>query len=209
MEAWTMTKEFVCGACREPFTLSDATLAKYPGWTPRQCPKCRRGTQPSSQQALTPSQVLEHYESGPQTGVFTDGCCEPNPGPGGWGVVKVVDGKIVEERHGHEQQTTNNRMELRALIEGYRLLRADEGTPVFTDSELCVNTITKWASAWERNGWTRGKKREEIKNLDLVKELYSLAQARPEANLQWIRGHDGARWNEYADSLSRAYQQEI
>lgn len=118
----------------------------------------------------------------------------------------MVDGKVVEERNGHEDHTTNNRMELKALIEGYKMLRADEGLPVFSDSQLCVNTITKWAAAWERRGWTRGKKREEVKNLDLVKELYELGQSHPKAELQWIKGHAGSRWNEYADALSKACQ---
>ena len=123
--------------------------------------------------------------------------------------MKVINGEIVEERHGHDPRTTNNRMELKALIEAYKMLGGDEQLPLFTDSELCVNTITKWAAAWERNGWTRGKKREEIKNLDLVRELYDLAKSHPKARLQWIRGHEGSRWNEYADSLSRAYQREL
>ena len=80
--------------------------------------------------------------------------------------------------------------------------------PVFTDSMLAVNTITKWAATWERNGWTRGRKREEVKNLELVQELYSLAGSHPKVELQWVKGHAGLRWNEYADSLSRAYQRE-
>ena len=100
-------------------------------------------------------------------------------------------------------------MELKALIEGYKMLREDEDLPVFSDSALCVNTITKWAAAWERNGWTRGKKREEIKNLDLVKELCQLAESHPKAKLQWIKAHEGSRWNEYADALSRTYQREV
>ena len=100
-------------------------------------------------------------------------------------------------------------MELRALIEGYKLLDTDDDLPVFSDSQLCVNTITKWAAGWERRGWTRGKKREEIKNLDLVKELYELARSHPRAELQWIKGHAGSRWNEYADALSRAGRSEV
>jgi len=100
-------------------------------------------------------------------------------------------------------------MELRALIEGYKMLSVQDDFPVFTDSELCVNTITKWAAKWARNGWTRGKKRAEVKNLDLVRELYDLAESRPKVKLQWIRGHEGSRWNEYADSLSRAYQKKL
>lgn len=122
--------------------------------------------------------------------------------------MKVIDGKVVDERHGHEEDTTNNRMELKALVEGFKMLAGDEAMLVFSDSELCVNTITQWAAAWERNGWKRGKKREEVRNLDLVKELYELARSRPSARLQWVRGHAGSRWNEYADALSRAYQRE-
>jgi ribonuclease HI len=66
-----------------------------------------------------------------------------------------------------------------------------------------VNTLTKWAASWEKAGW---KRREgEVKNLDLVQEAYALAKSRPKARIQWIRAHDGSRWNEYADSLSQAY----
>ena len=203
-----MTSEFVCGDCGKAFTLPPATPARYPGWTPRQCRTCRGGGSASSQ-PLSPSETLERIQGGPDTGVFTDGSCDPNPGPGGWGAVKASDGQIVEERYGREKQTTNNRMELRALIEGYKMLREDEDLPVFSDSALCVNTITKWAPAWERNGWTRGKKREEIKNLDLVKELRELAKSHPMAKLQWIKAHEGSRWNEYADALSRSYQRGV
>ena len=152
--------------------------------------------------------MLAQFDAGPATGVFTDGSCEGNPGPGGWGAVKVIDGKVLDERHGDEADTTNNRMELTALIEGYEMLGSGERMPVFTDSLLAVNTITKWAAAWERNGWTRGRKREEVKNLELVQELYSLAGSHPKVELQWVKGHAGLRWNEYADSLSRAYQRE-
>ena len=204
----TMAKEFVCGECGKAFTLAPSTLARYPGWTPRQCLDCRGGRTAGAEENLTPSEVLDHFQAGPDTGVFTDGSCEPNPGPGGWGAVKVIDGEIVQEEHGHKVHTTNNQMELKALIEGYQMLAEDEELPIYSDSALCVNTITKWASGWERNGWTRGKKREAIKNLELVQELYAIAKERPKARLQWIKAHEGSRWNEYADSLSRAYKDE-
>lgn len=204
-----MPSEFVCRDCGATFTLPPTVLARYAGWTPRQCLACRGGGKADPAHNLTPSEVLSHFQSGPQTGVFTDGCCEPNPGPGGWGAVKVINGQIVEKRHGYEERSTNNRMELRGLIEGYKMLSAHEDLDVFTDSQLCVNTITKWAARWERNGWTRGKKRADVKNLDLVRELYDLSKDRPRAKLQWIRGHEGSRWNEYADSLSRAYQSRL
>lgn len=199
------SKEFVCGDCGSTFTLPADVVARYRDWTPKQCLRCRNRKEEPNR---TLAEVLDTFSDGPQTGIFTDGCCEGNPGPGGWGAVKVADGEVVEERHGHDPQTTNNRMELSALIEGYRMLAPDESLPVYSDSSLCVNTITKWAADWERNGWRRGKRREEVKNLDLVQELYDLAASRPNADLQWIKGHDGSRWNEYADSLSRAYQRE-
>jgi len=94
-------------------------------------------------------------------------------------------------------------MELRALIEGLKLLGSDESLPVFSDSELCVTTATKWAAQWAKNGWRRGRKREEVRNLDLVKELLETRTSRPNAEIRWIKGHAGYRWNEYVDMLSR------
>jgi ribonuclease HI len=94
-------------------------------------------------------------------------------------------------------------MELTALIEAYRLLPADARVPVFTDSRLCVDTITKWAPSWERRGWKR--KGEPLKNLDLVKELLRLHRLHPGCRLEWIAAHSGCRWNEYADSLATVW----
>ena len=128
----------------------------------------------------------------------------PNPGPGGWGVVWVEEGEIREERHGHEAHTTNNRMELTALIEAYRILPEDAQAVVHTDSRLCVQTILEWAPGWERKGWK--KKGGAIKNLELVQELLALHRAHPGCELEWIAAHAGNRWNEYADSLATAWQ---
>jgi len=150
--------------------------------------------------------VLAKYSDGPSSGVFTDGSAEPNPGPGGWGAVFVVDGEIVAEAHGGEPHTTNNRMELTALIAGYRLVPAGQSAIVWTDSQLCVNTINSWAAGWKARGWRR--KGGEIKNLDLVQELYALACERPELELRWIQAHVGYRWNEYADALASIYPRE-
>jgi ribonuclease HI len=150
------------------------------------------------------AEVLAKYSAGPSDGVFTDGAAEPNPGPGGWGVVYVVGGRIVAERDGHEAHTTNNRMELRALIEGCALVPEGTRAVVYTDSQLCVNTITQWAKGWEARGWRR--KGGEIKNLELVKELYSLFARRSDLELRWIQAHSGFRWNEYADALATAYR---
>lgn len=155
---------------------------------------------------LTPDEVLARYTDGPRTGVFTDGSCEGNPGPGGWGVVWVEDDRIVAERHGFEPQTTNNRMELTALIEAYRLLPSDADVDVYSDSQLCVKTINEWAEGWERRGWRR--KTGPIANLELVRKLYDLARAHPRVRLRWIAAHDGSRWNEYADALATSYLRE-
>ena len=156
--------------------------------------------------SYTRAQVLKLFSEGPSTGVFTDGSARPNPGPGGWGVVFVKNGNIKKELHGHEEDTTNNRMELTALIEAYKRLPEDTKVEVFTDSELCVNTINKWASGWEAKGWRR--KGGPIANLELVQELYKLQKSRPGVELKWIKAHNGWLWNEYADSLSSAWTRE-
>jgi len=153
--------------------------------------------------ALSPQEVLERFHGGPKTGVFTDGSCEGNPGPGGWGFVWVEDDRIVEERSGVDPETTNNRMELTALISAYELMPEGLAITIYSDSQLCVKTVNEWAAGWERRGWRR--KSGPIANLELVKKLYALAQSRPKAELRWIRAHDGTRWNEYADALASAY----
>ncbi|MBT8217294.1 MAG: ribonuclease HI [Acidimicrobiia bacterium] len=155
---------------------------------------------------LTLDEVLARYADGPQTGVFTDGGCVPNPGPGGWGAVYVVESEIIEQAHGHDPDTTNNRMELTALIEACSLVPDGEATTIFSDSNLAVQSMNEWAKGWERRGWKR--KTGPIKNLDLVKELFYLLQSRPELTLRWIRAHDGSLWNEYADSLANAWRRQ-
>jgi ribonuclease HI len=152
---------------------------------------------------LTPEEVLRRHTGGPRSGVFTDGSCDGNPGPGGWGVVWVEDDRIVREAHGSDPATTNNRMELRALIEAFRMLPADSEATVYSDSQLCVKTINEWAAGWAARGWRR--KTGPIANLEQVQELYALARAHPKARLVWIAAHDGSRWNEYADALATTY----
>jgi len=218
-------KRFRCKHCGTEFSVPETALAKFPGWTPSQCLKCRKGaaggakptSKPSQggrapmrgmvEENLTLTQVLERYQAGPDTGMFTDGSASPNPGPGGWGVVYVVDGEVIDQLHGHEPHTTNNRMELVALIETYKISPKSTPLDIFSDSELCVKTVNEWAKSWERNGWRR--KGGPIKNLELVQELYGLAQTRKNITLKWIRAHDGSRWNEYADSLATAYSRKI
>jgi len=152
---------------------------------------------------LTPRQVLERYRGGPRTGVFTDGSCEGNPGRGGWAWVWVEDDEIRGEGRGVADATTNNRMELTALIEGLRALPAEARVVVHSDSQLCVKTVNEWAAGWEARGWRR--KGGPIANLELVKELTALARAHPRVEIRWIKAHDGSRWNEYADALASSY----
>ena len=152
---------------------------------------------------LTPEEVLARYQGGPKTGVFTDGSCEGNPGPGGWGVVWVEDDRILAEKQGRDPATTNNRMELRALITAFQMLPADAAITVYSDSELCVKTVNEWAAGWEKRGWRR--KTGPIANLELVQQLWELKLSHPRVRVQWIRAHDGSRWNEYADALANAY----
>ena len=155
---------------------------------------------------LTPEEVLERFTGGPKTGVFTDGSCEGNPGPGGWAAVWVEDDRIVDKRSGTDPSTTNNRMELQGLIAALRMLPNDRETTVYSDSQLCVKTVNEWASGWEKRGWRR--KSGPIANLEQVQELYSLARAHPRVALQWIRAHDGSRWNEYADAVASTFLRE-
>lgn len=159
-----------------------------------------------AEEHLTLAQVLERYQDGPQDGVFTDGSSIPNPGPGGWGAVYVHDGEVVAQDHGYEPDTTNNRMELRALQAAFDLV--PEGTParIHTDSNLAVRTLTEWAAGWQRRGWKR--KTGPVENLDLVRPLYERLQERPELELVWIKAHAGNRWNEYADALATAWARE-
>lgn len=153
-----------------------------------------------SEMKLTPEEALERYKSGPSTGIFTDGGCEPNPGPGGWAFVHVENGEILGQGSDGERLTTNNRMEMTAIVEALKTLPRDAEATIFSDSQLCVKTLTIWARSWKANGWR--KKTGEVKNLDLVMEAYDLFVARPKVKIEWIKAHDGSRWNEYVDALA-------
>jgi ribonuclease HI len=147
--------------------------------------------------------LLERHTSGPDEGVFTDGGCSGNPGPGGWGAVLVRAGQVVDCKRGEHPDTTNNRMELIALMAGFGMIGPEDEVTVWSDSQLCVNTFNEWAAGWKKKGWRR--KGGPIKNLDLIQPLYDLIQARPRARLRWIKAHDGSRWNEYVDLLATAH----
>jgi ribonuclease HI len=213
---------FTCQTCGKTFDLPQHVLDRYPGWTPRECLDCRARSAESATPAkpsrptpsvskgrdLTIDEVLSRFHDGPQTGVFTDGAAEGNPGPGGWGAVLVVDGQVVEQDFGSEPYTTNNRMELTAMVAGLKMVPPDTPVDVYTDSQLVVNIITKWAEGWKQRGWTK-KSPGPIANLELVKEAYELYRERPGVEIRWIPAHSGYRWNEYADALATAYRRKV
>ncbi len=195
-----------CVECGALFELSEDRRRRYPKWKPKVCLACYTRARQRPELNLSTDEVLQRFTKGPNTGLFTDGSCEHNPnGPGGWGAVRVRNGVVMVQKCGHSPETTSNRMELTALIEAYKMLAPDEEAVVYTDNRYGQNIASAWARTWKRNGWTRGKKHEPVENLDLVQELYALVEAHPLVRVEWQRGHDGCRWNEYADSLSTAY----
>lgn len=127
--------------------------------------------------------------------LWTDGSASPNPGPGGYAVLEIINNEARPVALGRDRQTSNIRMEGTALIEAIKYA-GDEGCEIHTDSEFWINVLEKWAPGWEANGWT--KKSGPIKNLDLVKELYELYKTYS-VKLVWEKGHDGVEFNELAD----------
>lgn len=186
-----------CRDCGTTFQIPRALRERHPGWVPPRCSSCHRGT---STRGASGRPGRSASDAGPQTGVFTDGSASPNPGPGGWGVVWVVDGEVVDEAAGTDPDTTNNRMELEALIRAVELVPEGTEVTLYSDSNLAVRTMNEWAAGWKRRGWKR--KRGPVENLDLVRPLYEALQARPELTLAWIKAHAGHTWNEWADDLA-------
>ena len=127
--------------------------------------------------------------------LWTDGSASPNPGPGGFAVIE--DGKPVVL--GCEKDSTNIRMEGKAMIAAMKYA-GEEGCEIHSDSEFWINVLTKWASGWKTKGWKKSK--GEIKNLDIVQELYGLYEElirKGKVKLVWVRGHVGTEMNELAD----------
>ena len=123
---------------------------------------------------------------------YTDGSASPNPGPGGFAVIKDLKPYILGSEDG---QTTNIRMEGKALIAAIQDA-GDDKVEIYTDSEFWINVVAKWAPGWQARGWT--KKGGEIKNLDIVQELFEL-YTNSNVDLKWVRGHEGDEGNELAD----------
>jgi ribonuclease HI len=141
--------------------------------------------------------------------IFTDGGCSGNPGPGGWAyliVLQTFQGeKIIARNYGAERDTTNNRMELTAVLEALRALKTMNEVPakstVFTDSQYVQKGITEWIRTWKINSW-RTSDKKPVKNKDLWVELDSLA-GQFSLNWQWIRGHAGNYYNELCDQMTQ------
>ena len=131
--------------------------------------------------------------------IFTDGACRGNPGPGGWGVI-LRSGSHEKELFGGEQSTTNNRMELRAAIEGLAALKRPSRVTVTTDSQYVRQGITQWIGGWKRNQW-RTSAKKPVKNQDLWQLLDQLT-SRHEVTWEWVKGHSGHPDNELADALA-------
>lgn len=132
--------------------------------------------------------------------IYTDGACQGNPGPGGWGVILRYKG-VEKELSGYDSATTNNRMELQAAIEGLASLKRSMKADVFTDSQYLRNGITKWLFQWKKNNW-RLSNNKPVKNKDLWEKLESLIEIH-QVEWHWVRGHAGHPENERADILAR------
>jgi len=137
----------------------------------------------------------------PKVELFTDGACSGNPGPGGWGVI-LRSGRHEKELSGGEAATTNNRMEMTAVIRGLAALKQPSTVVLHTDSLYVLEGATKWIRNWKKNGWKTADKKP-VKNDDLWRVLDAEA-GRHDITWKWVRGHTGHPENERADALARA-----
>lgn len=133
--------------------------------------------------------------------IYTDGACKGNPGPGGWGVL-LKSGATEKELHGGEASTTNNRMELTAVIRALEALKRPCAVTLYLDSQYVLKGITEWLPGWKAKGWrTAGK--TPVKNVDLWQRLDALVQeGGHHIDWRWVRGHNGDAGNERADALA-------
>jgi ribonuclease HI len=131
--------------------------------------------------------------------IFTDGACKGNPGRGGWGAL-LRYGTKEKELFGGEANTTNNRMELTAVIESLKALKRQVKVKLYTDSNYVKNGITEWIHGWKKNGW-KTKAKEPVKNVDLWQALDEQARLH-QVEWHWVKGHNGHEGNERADALA-------
>ena len=137
--------------------------------------------------------------NGARAKIFTDGACLGNPGPGGWGVLLRWNGH-EKELSGGEAETTNNRMELMAAIQGLAALKPGSPADLYTDSKYVMDGITKWIVGWKKNGWRTAAKKP-VKNQDLW-QLLDHALDGHDVGWHWVKGHAGHPENERADELA-------
>jgi len=152
----------------------------------------------------------ETDQNSPAVELFTDGGCSGNPGPGGWAFLlrHPQSGKVLE-KSGGEPDTTNNRMEMLAVIRGLEALKKRCRVRVITDSQYVCKGIREWMPGWKANGWRRKQSQgwAPVKNVDLWQQLDTLL-AQHQVEMQWIEGHSGHPENERCDELAvAAYQQ--
>ena len=135
-----------------------------------------------------------------QVNIYTDGACRGNPGKGGWGAI-LVYGRFEKELSGGDRETTNNRMELTAAIEGLSALKEPCEVTLYSDSKYLVDAINKkWIDSWQKNGWKNSKK-EPVKNRELFERLIALLKIHS-VEFSWVKGHDGHEENERCDFLA-------
>jgi ribonuclease HI len=146
--------------------------------------------------------MTDDGEALPHIHLFTDGACSGNPGPGGWGYIlrHMATGK-EKEASGGEADTTNNRMELQATIEGLSALKRPCYVELFTDSEYVRKGLKEWMAGWKRNGWVKSSDKKPVKNADLWKQLDALIQ-KHKLKFHHVDGHSGHPENERCDVLA-------
>lgn len=137
----------------------------------------------------------------PEVEIYTDGACSGNPGSGGWGVILRCNG-VEKELSGGEVETTNNRMELTAVIEGLKALKKSCKVIIYTDSRYVMDGVTRWLPNWLQNGWRTANKKSPVKNIDLWQTLESLLK-KHQIKWVWVKGHNGHTENERVDELAR------
>jgi ribonuclease HI len=134
--------------------------------------------------------------------IYCDGSSIGNPGPGGWGAV-VADKAQAKELGGYEKETTNNRMEITAAIESFRILKSASVVTIHTDSSYVINGITKWVKGWVKNGW-QTKEKKDVLNKDLWEALLTLT-LKHEVDWKHVKGHSGVALNERADMIANGF----
>ena len=131
--------------------------------------------------------------------IYTDGACRGNPGPGGWGA-SLRFNEHRKDLYGAEAETTNNRMELMAVIQGLNSLSRSCSVRIYTDSKYVLNGVTQWLSNWKKNGWKTAA-RKPVKNVRLWQQL-DAALEKHQVDWKWVKGHSGDEGNECADALA-------